>query len=139
MLRQTRNWVDFRIHRRLLIYSFAWHPIWNRCVDLGNHTKKIGGKKLALLGGAGILVTLALYGSLFYFGFAKTRCMYDELRTQCANSLNTLVQAVNSTKFSMEVIPSRLKLSKSRCQKTRWFLSMTHRRKVWRQTQILLL
>jgi len=31
--------------------------------------------------------------------------MYDELRTQLArNSLNTLVQAVESTKFSMEVI-----------------------------------
>ena len=21
----------------LSFYSFAWHPIWNRCVDLGNH------------------------------------------------------------------------------------------------------
>jgi hypothetical protein len=61
----------------------------------GLTTKKIGGKKLALLGGAGILVTLALYGSLFYFGFAKRGGIYDELRARLAqNSLNTLVQAV---------------------------------------------
>jgi hypothetical protein len=61
----------------------------------GITTNKIGGKKLALLGGAGIVVTLTLYGSLFYFGFAKRGGIYDELRTQLArNSLNTLVQAV---------------------------------------------
>jgi hypothetical protein len=61
----------------------------------GSTTNKIGGKKLALLGGAGILVTLTLYGSLYYFGFAKRGGIYDDLRTRLAqNSLNALVQAV---------------------------------------------
>ncbi len=76
----------------------------------GLTTKKIGGKKLALLGGAGILVTLALYGSLFYFGFAKRGGIYDELRTRLAqNSLNTLVQAVEFYKVQHGSYPESLK------------------------------
>lgn len=76
----------------------------------GITTKKIGGKKLALLGGAGILVTLALYDSLFYFGFAKRGGMYDELRTQLArNSINTLVQAVEFYKVQHGNYPESLK------------------------------
>jgi len=76
----------------------------------GITTKKIGGKKLALLGGAGILVTLILYGSLFYFGFAKRGGVYDELRTQLArSSLNTLVQAVEFYKVQHGSYPESLK------------------------------
>jgi len=76
----------------------------------GLRTKKIGGKKLAMLGGAGILVTLALYGSLFYFGFAKRGGIYDELRTRLAqNNLNTLVQAVEFYKVQHGSYPESLK------------------------------
>jgi hypothetical protein len=76
----------------------------------GITTKKIGGKKLALLGGAGILVTLSLYGSLFYFGFAKRGGSYDELRTQLARTLlNTLVQSVEFYKVQHGGYPESLK------------------------------
>jgi hypothetical protein len=76
----------------------------------GITTKKIGGKKLALLGGAGILVTLSLYGSLFYFGFAKRGGSYDELRTQLARTLlNTLVQGVEFYKVQHGSYPESLK------------------------------
>ena len=76
----------------------------------GITTKKIGGKKLALLGGAGILVTLSLYGSLFYFGFAKRGGSYDELRTQLARTLlNSLVQGVEFYKVQHGSYPESLK------------------------------
>jgi len=76
----------------------------------GSTTNKIGGKKLALLGGAGILLTLTLYGSLFYFGFAKRGGIYDDLRSRLAqNSLNTLVQAVEFYKVQHGSYPESLK------------------------------
>ena len=76
----------------------------------GLTTKKIGGKKLALLGGAGILVTLVLYGSLFYFGFAKRGGMYDGLRAQLAQSnLDSLVQAVEFYRLQHGEYPESLK------------------------------
>jgi len=75
----------------------------------GITTRKMGGKKLALLGGAGILVTLVLYGGLFYFGFAKRGGIYDELRTQLAQSdLNSLVQAVEFYKVQHGSYPESL-------------------------------
>lgn len=76
----------------------------------GIGTKKAGGKKLALLGGTGILVTFILYGSLFYFGFAKRGGVYDELRSQLAQSnLNSLVQAVEFYNVEHGSYPESLK------------------------------
>jgi hypothetical protein len=76
----------------------------------GITTKKAGGKTLALLAGSGILVTLALYGSLFYFGFAKRGGIYDELRAQLAQTnLNSLVQAVEFYKVQHGSYPESLK------------------------------
>jgi hypothetical protein len=75
----------------------------------GITTKKEGGKKLALLGGAGILVTFVLYGSLFYFGFVKRGGIYDGLRSQLAQSnLNTLVEAVEFYKVQHGSYPASL-------------------------------
>jgi hypothetical protein len=75
----------------------------------GITTKKAGGKKLALLGGSGILVTVLLYGGLFYFGFAKRGGIYDELRAQLAqSSLNSLVQAVEFYKVQHGSYPESL-------------------------------
>jgi hypothetical protein len=75
----------------------------------GLTTKKIGGKKLALLGGAGVMVTFVLYGTLFYFGFAKRGGIYDGLRTQLAQSnLNTLVEAVEFYKVQHGSYPASL-------------------------------
>jgi hypothetical protein len=39
-----------------------------------------GGKKLALVGAAGIGFTILVYGALFYFGFAQRGGVYDDLR-----------------------------------------------------------
>jgi len=75
----------------------------------GITTKKTGGKKVALLGGSGILVTVVLYGGLFYFGFAKRGGIYDELRAQSAqSSLNSLVQAVEFYKVQHGSYPESL-------------------------------
>src|SRR5208283_1587576 len=42
-------------------------------------TKKLGGKKLALIGTAGIAFTVVLYSGLFYFGVMQRGGVYDEL------------------------------------------------------------
>jgi hypothetical protein len=77
----------------------------------GITTKKAGGKTLAQLGGAGIVVTLALYGSLFYFGFAKRGGMYDDLRAQLAQSnLDSVVQAVEVYRLQHGDYPESLKV-----------------------------
>jgi len=66
---------------------------------------------LAPLGGAGILVTLALYGSLFYFGFVKRGGMYDDLRTQLAQcNLDSVVQAAEVYRLQHGDYPELLKV-----------------------------
>jgi hypothetical protein len=85
----------------------------------GIRTKKTGGKKLALLGGAGILVTFILYGSLFYFGFVKRGGMYDDLRTQLAqSSLDSVVQAVEFYRLQHGEYPESLKVLQESLPKT---------------------
>ncbi len=63
----------------------------------GLTTRKIGGKKLALIGLGGILFTVALYSSLFYFGFVKRGGVYDDLRAKMTES--TLASLVQSIEF----------------------------------------
>jgi len=41
----------------------------------------------ALLGLCGILVTVVLYGGLYYFGFVQKGSVYDDLRTQLVSQL----------------------------------------------------
>jgi hypothetical protein len=61
----------------------------------GLATKKAGGKKLALTGGAGITFTLALYSALFYFGFVQRGGVYDDLRSRLSETtITSLVQAI---------------------------------------------
>jgi hypothetical protein len=75
----------------------------------GIRTKKVGGKRLALIGGAGVLVTFILYGGLFYFGFVKRGGIYDELRTRSAQiNLNTLVEAVEFYRVQHGSYPASL-------------------------------
>jgi hypothetical protein len=77
----------------------------------GITTKKLGGKKLALIGSLGITFTVVLYGSLFYFGFAKRGGVYDDLRTKLAQStLNSVVQAVEFYKIQHGTYPESLKV-----------------------------
>lgn len=75
----------------------------------GLTTKKAGGKKLALTAIFGIMFTLALYGGMFYFGFAKRGGLYDELRARSAqNSLNGLVATIELYKTQHGEYPETL-------------------------------
>lgn len=61
----------------------------------GLTTKKAGGKKLALIGGGGVVFTIALYSALFYFGFVQRGGVYDDLRTKLSETtITSLVQAI---------------------------------------------
>jgi hypothetical protein len=72
-------------------------------------TRKAGGKKLALVGGLGIGVTVLLYGGLFYFGFVQRGGIYDELRQRLAQTtLNSLVQSVEFYKVEFGRYPVSL-------------------------------
>ena len=66
-------------------------------ITWGLVTKKLGGKKLAIIGACGITLTIILYASLFYFGFMKRGGVYDDLRAKLAES--TLVQVVQAIEF----------------------------------------
>ena len=58
-------------------------------------TKKLGGRKLAIIGACGISFSIVLYGSLFYFGFVQRGGVYDDLRAQLSKStITSLVQAI---------------------------------------------
>jgi hypothetical protein len=72
-------------------------------------TNKTGGKKLALIGGGGILFTVALYSALFYFGFRQRGGLYDELRTKLAETtITTLVQSIEFYKVQHGAYPDSL-------------------------------
>ncbi|MHB9020183.1 MAG: type II secretion system protein GspG [Minisyncoccota bacterium] len=54
-----------------------------------------GGKGLFYIGIGGILFSVIMYGSLFYFGFIKKGGIYDDLRLRMAKSnLTSLVESI---------------------------------------------
>lgn len=72
-------------------------------------TKKLGGKKLAIIGACGIGFSAILYGSLFYFGFVQRGGVYDDLRTQLSEStITSLVQAIEFYKIQNGEYPETL-------------------------------
>jgi hypothetical protein len=72
-------------------------------------TKKLGGKRLAAIGAGGIVFTVALYGSLFYFGFVQRGGVYDDLRHRLAQStINSLVPSIEFYKFQHGRYPASL-------------------------------
>ena len=74
-------------------------------------TKKSGGKRLAAIGGVGIVFTLALYGALFYFGFSQRGGIYDYLRVQLAQStINSLVPSIEFYRIQNGKYPESLKV-----------------------------
>jgi hypothetical protein len=74
-------------------------------------TKKLGGKRLAAIGAAGIGFTIILYGALFYFGFMQRGGVYDDLRTKLAQTtLNSLVQSIEFYKVQHGDYPESLKV-----------------------------
>ena len=75
----------------------------------GLATDRIGGKKLALVGGGGIVFTMALYSALFYFGFVQRGGIYDMLREKVAESeITSLVQTIEFYKVQNGVYPESL-------------------------------
>jgi hypothetical protein len=75
-------------------------PLGIAVIIWGLVTKKIGAKKLALIGLGGILSSVLLYGGLFYFGFVQRGGIYDSLRVRLAQSmLTSLVPAIEYYKI----------------------------------------
>ncbi|MFZ1414941.1 MAG: hypothetical protein WAS73_10250 [Defluviicoccus sp.] len=75
----------------------------------GLFTKKLGGKRLAAIGGGGIAFTLVLYGALFYFGFLQRGGVYDELRVRLAQgTINSLVPSIEFYKTQNGKYPESL-------------------------------
>ena len=72
-------------------------PLGVVCLVFGLLTKKQGGKKVALIGTAGILVSVGIYGSLYYFSAIKRGGTYDELRTKLAQT--TIVELAKGIEF----------------------------------------
>jgi hypothetical protein len=81
-------------------------------------SKKRGGKVLAIIGALGVGFTVAIYSSLFYFGFIQRGGVYDSLRIQIAEqNLSTLVQVIEFYKLQNDVYPPTLdELVKSKYQ-----------------------
>ena len=72
-------------------------------------TKKLGGKKLAVVGACGIAFSVALYSALFYFAFEKRGGVYDDLRAKMAVSmLDALVPVIELYKTEHGAYPESL-------------------------------
>jgi hypothetical protein len=72
-------------------------------------TRKAGRWALVAMGTAGTLVTVAAYGSLFYFGFVQRGGLFDDLRTKLAQTAATnLVQAIEFYKVQNGRYPESL-------------------------------
>lgn len=68
-----------------------------------------GGIKLAVLGVLGLMLTVSLYGTLFYEGFVKRGGMFDDLRTKQAQMLlNDLVPKIEYYKLQKGYYPDTL-------------------------------
>jgi hypothetical protein len=77
-------------------------------------TKKLGGKKLAIIGACGIGFSVILYSSLFYFGFVQRGGVYDDLRAQMSeNTITSLVQAIEFYKTQNGNYPESLEVLKN--------------------------
>jgi hypothetical protein len=82
-------------------------------ITWGLVTKKLGGKKLAIVGACGIGFSVILYGSLFYFGFMQRGGVYDDLRLQLSkNTITSLVQAIEFYKTQNGSYPESLEALK---------------------------
>ncbi len=83
-------------------------------VAWGLLTKRRGGKTLALMGLAGIGLTVSLYGGLFYFGLVQHGDVYDGLRAKLAqSSLDSPVPSVEFYKLSHGEHPEALEALRS--------------------------
>jgi hypothetical protein len=77
----------------------------------GLTTKKAGGKKLALIGGGGIALSVVLYSALFYFGFVQRGGVYDDLRARLSEgTITSLVQAIEFYRIQNGKYPESLEV-----------------------------
>lgn len=75
----------------------------------GLSNRKRGAKWIAAIGAGGIAFTLVLYGSLFYFAFARRGGIFDGLRTQLAQqTVNSLVPWIEVYKLEYGHYPKSL-------------------------------
>lgn len=80
----------------------------------GLATKKLGGKKLALIGTGGIAFTILLYSGLYYFGHVRRGGVYDDLRSRLAETtMTSLVQAIEFYKAQHGSYPKSLEVLKN--------------------------
>jgi hypothetical protein len=85
-------------------------PFGVAAIVWGISGSKRGGIKLVMIGTLGIFSTVALYGSLFYFGFVQRGGIYDDLRAQLAQTcLDDTVRAVEFYKVQHGTYPDSLK------------------------------
>jgi hypothetical protein len=74
-------------------------------------TKRVGGKRLVVIGACGIAFTFVLYGSLFYFGFVQRGGVYDDLRLKLGqSSLNSVVPLVEFYRVQNGKYPESLEV-----------------------------
>lgn len=84
-------------------------PLGLAAIIWGLISNRRGAKIVALLGLGGILCTVAIYGSLFYFGFHQRGGIYDDLRGQMATSeMNQLVPYIELYKQQNGHYPAKL-------------------------------
>ena len=90
----------------------------------GIFTKKEGGRKLAIVGGAGIAFSVVLYSSLFYFGFLQRGGVYDDLRVKLSETnLTALVPAIEFYRIQNGKYPDSLEdLQKSQPENSTVFV-----------------
>jgi hypothetical protein len=84
-------------------------PLGLIAIIWGLATNRKGRLALVLLGTGGILFTVVLYGSLFYFGFVKRGGIYDELRAKlAATNLQSLAKEIEFHKLQKGTYPATL-------------------------------
>lgn len=97
-----------------VIAGFSFFPLLGipfgiTAILWGLLSRKKGGRLLAIRGTCGILVTIILYGSLYYKGFVERGGIADDLKTRLASqTLNTLVPAVELYRLQHGTYPASL-------------------------------
>lgn len=99
-----------------IISGLAYIPLFGipfgiTAIIWGLVKKKIGGMRLVFIGSGGLIVTAALYGSLFYFGFVERGGIYDKLRVDLAQTnINQAVQSIEFYKLQNGHYPKSLEI-----------------------------
>jgi hypothetical protein len=85
----------------------------------GFFTNRRGGRKLLIVGAAGIIcLTIIPYSALYYFGYVQRGGIYDDLRVKLAQTeLNSLVQTIEFYKLAHGEYPESLEILKSSLSK----------------------